>query len=73
MDSPPLRNGIMDARLQSSASVKVICFVSKVRTDPIFPPQEKSKRPSPGAETADENDPFGAESPGLRSKLIPPL
>jgi hypothetical protein len=35
--------------------------------------QEKSKRPSPGGETADENDPFGAESLGLRSKLIPPL
>ena len=33
VDSPAPRDGIMDARFQSPWSI-VICFVSKVRTDP---------------------------------------
>src|SRR4030095_12922062 len=35
MDSSPLRNGIMDARLQPFFANKVIFLVSKVRTEPI--------------------------------------
>ena len=38
MDSLPLRNGLMDACLQSSSPI-MHRFVSKVRTDPILLPR----------------------------------